>query len=179
MARKKTTPPCGSNPNPDPPPKNELPQKGASKKTPPDFAYLEPAVAGQIGVHPNKLKAEREKLQAGVDWTKKGAGFWWCKAGLKKALKAINVPLAVVFPEERPRLKPTPVPKAGPWLKAKVVQYNHTNHRVITAEIEGKRQSVEINHQWRDLFRNGMEIEVQKSPGGSWRTRRPQRRGVF
>lgn len=153
--------------------------KTPPKKTPPDFAYLEPAVAQQIGIHPNKLREVRRHLREGRDWQKKGVGFWWTKAALKTALLELGVPLGVVFPEEREVLKRTPPPEPGPWVAATVTAHRLTNHGAILAEVAGKRVTVQINAEWRDLFRTGMAIEVQKSPSGYWRTVRPARRGVF
>lgn len=158
-------------------PKSEI--SNSSKRAPADFAFLEPAVAQRLGVSVRKFAPYRSTLVEGRDWVKKGPSYWWTRAGLKTVLLDLGVPLAVVFPEERVVLKPTVLPEAGPWIPATVTAYKLTNDRVILCEVAGKRERVQINPAWRELYRNGMAIEVQKAPSGYWRTIRPVRRGVF
>lgn len=156
------------------------PEKPDSSKRPvADFKYQEGAVAFQLGVSARKFVPYRQELVEGRDWLKKGGRFWWTKAGLRTVLLDMGVPAAVVFPEEREVIKPTKLPDPGPWVKATVVAYKLTNDRVILCDIGGRRERVQINAAWRDLYRNGMAIEVQKAPSGYWRTIRPVRRGVF
>jgi hypothetical protein len=158
-----------------------VPEKISPKTRPaaPGFVYLENRVAGLMGVNVRKLARLRASMTPGTDWEKRGSGYWWTREAVQTALKALGVPEALVFPENggdklEDAKNAAPAAVAGPWLPAKVVNSNLTNQWLILALIEGVVEKVQVSKDWRDLFRNGMNFEAQKSAAGVWRTRKPK-----
>lgn len=162
---------------------SEVVVHGQDAPSSPSFPYLEARLAGLVGLNIRKFAKMRESLERGVDWEKRGVGFWWSEGGVKTALQALGVPLDVVFPKKGAApldaAKNAPPPEAGPWMPATVVNTNLTNPYLILATVEGVVEKVQVGRDWREWFKPGMAIEIQKSPAGLWRTRKPRAVGRF
>lgn len=151
------------------------------------FPYAEVDLVDRLGRPADKIAAARKDLHQGTDWSRVARQFRWSEQGVKNLAAALGCPAIAA---DVKTAAPTPlteksapvasVVSPGTVRRMVVSNLNIPNQRLVLCKDEkGAGASVQINPEWRPLFRLGMWIEATAGAAGVWRTRRPRSVGRF